>query len=75
VPALRGNPFAELDHQERTVRLAGAYLWLSRRFSDAFDDVDRMRQVRARANEAIERHLQETATKRVAKRMTVAHRG
>jgi ATP-dependent RNA helicase SUPV3L1/SUV3 len=66
VPALRGNPFAELDHQERTVRLAGAYLWLSRRFPDAFDDADRMRQVRAQANEAIERHLQETATKRVA---------
>jgi hypothetical protein len=34
-----------------------------------------MRQVRARANEAIERHLQETAAKRVTKRMTVAHRG
>jgi ATP-dependent RNA helicase SUPV3L1/SUV3 len=68
VPALRGNPFAELDHQERTVRLAGAYLWLSRRFPDDFDDADRMRQVRAQANEAIERHLQETATKRVAKR-------
>jgi ATP-dependent RNA helicase SUPV3L1/SUV3 len=75
VPALRGNPLAELDHQERTVRLAGAYLWLSRRFPDAFDDADRMRQVRARANEAIERHLQETATKRLTKRMTVAHRG
>jgi hypothetical protein len=27
-----------------------------------------MRQVRAQANETIERHLQETATKRVAKR-------
>jgi ATP-dependent RNA helicase SUPV3L1/SUV3 len=75
VPALRGNPLAELDHQERTVRLAGAYLWLSRRFPDAFDDADRMRQVRARANEAIERHLQETATKRVAKRVTIAYRG
>ena len=75
VPALRGNPFAELDHQERTVRLAGAYLWLSRRFPDAFDDADRMRQVRAQANEAIERHLQETATKRVAKRVTAGHRG
>ena len=47
VTALRSNPFAELDHQERTVRLAEAYLWLSRRFPDAFDDADRMRQVRA----------------------------
>jgi ATP-dependent RNA helicase SUPV3L1/SUV3 len=73
VPALRGNPFAELDHQERTVRLAGAYLWLSRRFPDAFDDADQMRKVRAQANEAIERHLQETATKRVAKRVTAGH--
>jgi ATP-dependent RNA helicase SUPV3L1/SUV3 len=34
-----------------------------------------MRQVRAQANEAIERHLQETATKRVSKRVTVGHRG
>jgi ATP-dependent RNA helicase SUPV3L1/SUV3 len=57
------------------VRLAGAYLWLSRRFPDDFDDADRMRQVRAQANEAIERHLQETATKRVAKRVTAGHRG
>ncbi|WP_262299915.1 helicase-related protein [Microvirga sesbaniae] len=75
VPALRGNPLAELDYQERTVRLAGAYLWLSRRFPDAFDDADRMRHVRAQANEAIQRHLQETATKRVAKRVTAGHRG
>ncbi|HEY8381004.1 MAG TPA: helicase-related protein [Microvirga sp.] len=75
VPALRGNPFAELDHQERTVRLAGAYLWLSRRFPDDFDDAERMRQVRAQANEAIERHLQGTATKRVAKRVIDGRRG
>jgi ATP-dependent RNA helicase SUPV3L1/SUV3 len=57
------------------VRLAGAYLWLSRRFPDAFDDAERMRQVRAQANEAIERHLQETAINRVAKRATAGHRG
>ena len=39
VPALRSNLAGALDYQERTVKLASAYLWLSRRFPETFDDV------------------------------------
>ena len=68
VPALRANLAGELVYQERTVKLASAYLWLSRRFPETFDDADAMREMRSRANGAIERHLQETATRKVERR-------
>jgi ATP-dependent RNA helicase SUPV3L1/SUV3 len=68
VPALRANLHGELDYQERTVKLASAYLWLSRRFPDTFDDVEAIRAMRGRANDAIEQHLRETATRRVERR-------
>ncbi|WP_375462531.1 helicase-related protein [uncultured Methylobacterium sp.] len=68
VPALRANPAGELDYQERTVKLASAYLWLARRFPDTFDDVEATRTLRTRANGAIEQHLRETATRRLAAR-------
>ncbi|MFH6787101.1 MULTISPECIES: helicase-related protein [Methylobacterium] len=68
VPALRANLHGELDYQERTVKLASAYLWLSRRFPDTFDDVEAIRTMRGRANDAIEQHLKETATRRVERR-------
>jgi ATP-dependent RNA helicase SUPV3L1/SUV3 len=68
VPALRASPTGELDYQERTVKLGSAYLWLSRRFPETFDDDEAIRQVRSRANGAIERHLQETATRKVERR-------
>ncbi|KST60960.1 helicase [Methylobacterium sp. GXS13] len=68
VPALRANLAGELDYQERTVRLASAYLWLSRRFPDTFDDVEAIRHMRGRANDAIEQHLRETATRKAERR-------
>ncbi|GJD78257.1 helicase-related protein [Methylobacterium gregans] len=68
VPALRASLTGELDYQERTVKLASAYLWLSRRFPDTFDDVAAIRQMRVRANEAIEHHLRMTATRRAERR-------
>jgi len=68
VPALRANLAGELDYQERTVKLASAYLWLSRRFPETFDDAEAMRTMRARANGEIERHLRETATRKVERR-------
>ncbi len=68
VPALRASLSGELDYQERTVKLASAYLWLSRRFPDTFDDVDATRHMRGRANEAIEHHLQTTATRKAERR-------
>ncbi|TNC07691.1 helicase [Methylobacterium terricola] len=68
VPALRANLHGELDYQERTVKLASAYLWLSRRFPETFDDVEAIRTMRGQANDAIEQHLKETATRRVERR-------
>ncbi|WP_279356997.1 helicase-related protein [Methylobacterium indicum] len=68
VPALRANLRGELDYQERTVKLASAYLWLSRRFPDTFDDVEAIRAMRGRANDAIEQHLRETATRKAERR-------
>ncbi|SFH10117.1 helicase-related protein [Methylobacterium gossipiicola] len=68
VPALRADPHGDLAYQERTVRLASAYLWLARRFPDTFDDGAAMRAVRERANAAIERTLRETATLTVTQR-------
>ena len=68
VPALRTNLRGELDYQERTVKLASAYLWLSRRFPDTFDDVEAIRDLRGRANSVIEEHLRETATRKVERR-------
>ncbi|WP_132256172.1 helicase-related protein [Methylobacterium segetis] len=68
VPALRANLRGELDYQERTVKLASAYLWLSRRFPDTFDDLDAIRDLRGRANGMIEQHLRETATRKVERR-------
>jgi ATP-dependent RNA helicase SUPV3L1/SUV3 len=68
VPALRASLTGELDYQERTVRLASAYLWLSRRFPDTFDDVEAIRHMRSRANDAIEHHLRETATRKAERR-------
>ncbi|GJE71247.1 helicase-related protein [Methylorubrum podarium] len=68
VPALRASLAGELDYQERTVRLASAYLWLSRRFPETFDDVEAIRQMRGRANDAIEHHLRETATRKAERR-------
>ncbi|MBB2964573.1 helicase-related protein [Methylobacterium sp. R2-1] len=68
VPALRASLAGELDYQERTVKLASAYLWLSRRFPETFDDVEAIRQMRARANDAIEHHLRQTATRKAERR-------
>ena len=68
VPALRVNLRGELDIQERTVKLASAYLWLSRRFPETFDDVEAIRDLRGRANEVIEQHLRETASRKVERR-------
>jgi ATP-dependent RNA helicase SUPV3L1/SUV3 len=68
VPALRANLAGELDYQERTVKLASAYMWLSRRFPDTFDDVEAVKEMRGRANGAIERHLRETATRKAERR-------
>ncbi|GJD53731.1 hypothetical protein OPKNFCMD_6509 [Methylobacterium crusticola] len=75
VPALRASPTGELDYQERTVKLASAYLWLSRRFPDTFDDVEAIRAMRGRANEAIERHLRDTATRKAERRSRRAGSG
>jgi ATP-dependent RNA helicase SUPV3L1/SUV3 len=69
VPALRADHQGDLAYQERTVRLASAYLWLARRFPDTFDDGAVMRGVRERANAAIERTLRETATLKVTQRI------
>ncbi|HJE23535.1 MAG TPA: helicase [Methylorubrum populi] len=68
IPALRASLAGELDYQERTVKLASAYLWLSRRFPDTFDDVEAIRHMRQRANDAIEHHLRETATRKAERR-------
>lgn len=68
VPALRANVRRELDYQERTVKLASAYLWLSRRFPETFDDVEAIRAMRGRANEVIEQHLRETVTRKIERR-------
>ncbi len=68
VPALRASLAGELDYQERTVKLASAYLWLARRFPETFDDVEAIRQMRGRANDAIEHHLRETATRKAERR-------
>jgi ATP-dependent RNA helicase SUPV3L1/SUV3 len=75
VPALRANMAGALDYQERTVKLASAYLWLSRRFPDTFDDAEAMRDMRGRANGAIERHLRETATRKAESRSRGRGRG
>ena len=50
------------------MKLASAYLWLSRRFPETFDDVDAIRHMRGRANDAIEQHLRETATRKAERR-------
>ncbi|CAO4164920.1 ATP-dependent RNA helicase SUPV3L1/SUV3 [Methylorubrum aminovorans] len=68
VPALRASLAGELDYQERTVKLASAYLWLSRRFPETFDDVEAIRHMRGRANDAIEHHLRQTATRKAERR-------
>ncbi|KAB1070223.1 helicase-related protein [Methylobacterium planeticum] len=68
VPALRANLSGQLDYQERTVKLASAYLWLSRRFPETFDEVEAIRQMRSRANGVIEQHLRETATRKAERR-------
>ncbi|GJE46550.1 helicase-related protein [Methylobacterium soli] len=68
VPALRANLGGQLDYQERSVKLASAYLWLSRRFPETFDDVAAIRDMRARSNGVIERHLRETATRKAERR-------
>lgn len=68
VPALRASLTGELDYQERTVKLASAYLWLARRFPDTFDDVAAIRRMRGQANDAIEHHLRTTATRRAERR-------
>ncbi|QRE77082.1 helicase-related protein [Methylobacterium aquaticum] len=68
VPALRANLRGELDYQERTVKLASAYLWLSRRFPETFDDDEAIRAMRGQANDAIEQHLRETATRKAERR-------
>ena len=68
VPALRSNLRGELDYQERTVKLASAYLWLSRRFPETFDDVEAIRAMRSQANGVIEQHLRETATRKLERR-------
>lgn len=68
VPALRASLAGELDYQERTVKLASAYLWLSRRFPETFDDVEAIRHMRTRANDAIEHHLRQTATRKAERR-------
>ncbi|MBE7199170.1 MAG: helicase, partial [Parafilimonas terrae] len=66
VPALRTRLDGELDDLERTVKLAAAYLWLSRRFPDTFDEVEATKVLRSRANAAIEDQLRKTASLRVA---------
>ncbi|KQQ30927.1 helicase [Methylobacterium sp. Leaf123] len=68
VPALRASVTGELDYQERTVKLASAYLWLARRFPETFDDIEATRQMRHYANDAIEHHLQQTATRKAERR-------
>lgn len=68
VPALRANLAGDLSYQERTVKLASAYLWLSRRFPETFDDGDAVREMRGRSNATIERHLRETATRKAERR-------
>lgn len=68
VPALRASLAGELDYQERTVKLASAYLWLSRRFPETFDDVEAIRHMRGRANDAIEHHLRQTAARKAERR-------
>lgn len=68
VPALRASLAGELDYQERTVKLASAYLWLSRRFPETFDEAEAIRRMRGRANDAIEHHLRETATRKAERR-------
>ncbi|WP_375460397.1 helicase-related protein [uncultured Enterovirga sp.] len=75
VPALRANLGGELDYQERAVKLASAYLWLSRRFPDTFDDVEAVRDMRGRANGAIEQHLRKTATRKAGRRFRGVGRG
>jgi ATP-dependent RNA helicase SUPV3L1/SUV3 len=75
VPALRANFAGELDYHERAVKLASAYLWLSRRFPETFDDVEAVREMRSRANGAIERHLRETATRKAEGRSRRSGRG
>lgn len=64
VPALRASVTGELDYQERTVKLASAYLWLARRFPETFDDIEATRHMRRYANDAIEHHLRQTATRK-----------
>ncbi|CAX22570.1 conserved protein of unknown function; putative ATP-dependent helicase domain [Methylorubrum extorquens DM4] len=68
VPALRASVTGELDYQERTVKLASAYLWLARRFPETFDDIEATRHMRRHANDAIEHHLQQTATRKAERR-------
>jgi len=69
VPALRPNLSGDLAYQEKTVKLASAYLWLSRRFPETFDDVDAIRAMRSRANGTIEAQLRETATRKAERRV------
>ncbi|GJE59020.1 helicase-related protein [Methylobacterium trifolii] len=69
VPALRANVDGELDDLERTVKLAAAYLWLSRRFPDTFDEVEATKVLRSRANAAIEAQLRKTASHKVSARV------
>ena len=68
VPALRASMTGELDYQERTVKLASAYLWLARRFPETFDDIEATQHMRRYANDAIEHHLQQTATRKAERR-------
>ncbi len=65
VAAPRALPSRDLADQERAVRLAGAYLWLTRRFRDGgFPDAETARAVRTEANAAIEATLRATAVRR-----------
>ncbi|MCJ2028522.1 helicase [Methylobacterium sp. J-043] len=68
VPALRASVTGELDYQERTVKLASAYLWLARRFPETFDDIEATQHMRRYANDAIEHHLRQTATRKAERR-------
>ena len=63
---MRASVDDELDDLERMVKLAAAYLWLGRRFPDTFDEVVATKELRSRANAAIEARLRETASHKVA---------
>lgn len=68
VPAPSASPYAHLAMLEGDVRLASAYLWLSRRFPATFYDVESALAARSVGNEAIEAELRNTAQARVVRR-------